>query len=708
MPLGNGDIGLNVWTEDPGVICFYISKTDAWDENARLVKVGGVCLRLTPEEGTLPPLTSQELDLKSGSVKVQYGSGSEKVDVTVWVDANRPLVEVDVQAGKPVALEVKNKMWRVRKDTLEYIVHGEVMFDKNYKSGSREPIVVDPDQVIPPGGHSIGWYHHNSRSVGPELIARLQGVEDIYPGDPLLDRTFGAVIQAPDAEVKDDKTLFLKGSTRHTLDIAVHTAKPSTPQQWLEETRQELTTALATGREERYEAHKAWWQDFWKRSHIFITSAAGDSAAFLVTRGYTLQRFISACAGRGAYPIKFNGSLFTMDMGRPGGPDFRLWGSAYWWQNTRLPYVSMCASGDFEMMHPLFRFYVDDMLDFFRKRTRRYLGHDGIYLTEEMHIWGTVPEATYGWDSTFAERKDKLQESGYHKYEWVSGLELLYMMLDYFDYTGDTTFFREKVMPFGREVLTFFDQHYPVDSTGKMVMRPSQALETWWECTNPMPEIAGLYADIDRLLQVDSTLTGAADRTFWRRLYAKIPPVPVHEVDGVKMLVPAEKYAVNRNLERPEMYAVFPFRLYAIGKPHLEYAKAAMEHSFNKTARNGWSQDDIFYAYMGETEKAKNAVIERTRMVDPRCRFPAFWGPNFDWTPDQDHGSVLIKAVQSMLLQTDGEKIYLFPAWPKEWDVDFKLHAPYQTIIEGTLTNGEVKNLKVTPPARKKDVEILL
>ena len=30
MPLGNGDIGLNVWAEKNGDLVFYISKTDAW------------------------------------------------------------------------------------------------------------------------------------------------------------------------------------------------------------------------------------------------------------------------------------------------------------------------------------------------------------------------------------------------------------------------------------------------------------------------------------------------------------------------------------------------------------------------------------------------------------------------------------------------------------------------------------------------------
>jgi hypothetical protein len=40
MPLGNGDIGLNAWIEPSGSLVFYISKTDAWDDNARLLKVG--------------------------------------------------------------------------------------------------------------------------------------------------------------------------------------------------------------------------------------------------------------------------------------------------------------------------------------------------------------------------------------------------------------------------------------------------------------------------------------------------------------------------------------------------------------------------------------------------------------------------------------------------------------------------------------------
>ena len=47
MPLGNGDIALNAWMTKEGDLHFYIGKTDAWDDNARLLKVGKVRLHLS-------------------------------------------------------------------------------------------------------------------------------------------------------------------------------------------------------------------------------------------------------------------------------------------------------------------------------------------------------------------------------------------------------------------------------------------------------------------------------------------------------------------------------------------------------------------------------------------------------------------------------------------------------------------------------------
>ncbi len=64
--------------------------------------------------------------------------------------------------------------------------------------------------------------------------------------------------------------------------------------------------------------------------------------------------------------------------------------------------------------------------------------------------------------------------------------------------------------------------------------------------------------------------------------------------------------------------------------------------------------------------------------------------------------------LQEMLMQTIGDKVLMFPAWPLNWDVDFKLHAPKQTTIEAVLKNGKLIKLNVSPENRRKDVIIKL
>ncbi|RZJ82517.1 MAG: hypothetical protein EON88_30250 [Brevundimonas sp.] len=48
-------------------------------------------------------------------------------------------------------------------------------------------------------------------------------------------------------------------------------------------------------------------------------------------------------------------------------------------------------------------------------------------------------------------------------------------------------------------------------------------------------------------------------------------------------------------------------------------------------------------------------------------------------------------------MQTPGDAIHIFPAWPRDWDVDFKLHAPRQTVIAASLRGGKLTALSVEP-----------
>ena len=441
---------------------------------------------------------------------------------------------------------------------------------------------------------------------------------------------------------------------------------------------------------------------------------------FEVSRAYNLQHWVQACAGRGAFPIKFNGSLFTVDgmdnyhktpAGEYYGPDYRRWGGPYWFQNTRHSYWPMLQFGDYDQMVPLFTMY-RNMLPLLKERTHRYFGHDGVFFSETTQIWGLNRASDFGKNNTgFYPTCD------YVKYYWDGGLELSAMMLAYYSNTEDKAFVKDTLLPIADEVVKFYDQHYKRTPEGKLNISPSQALETWHIAENPASVLAGLRTVLTGLLDLPESLTASEQRTRWQRLLGELMELPVAEESGKKWLKPAHVFSNNRNAENPELYAVFPYQIYSVGKPDLEVAR---ETYTRRTRRDlgCWRQDTIQAALLGLTDEAKTSLVKNvtTQLIvpggnelknRPPSRFPAFWGPNFDWTPDQDHASVILSTLQRMLMQTDGKAIRLMPAWPADWNADFKLHAPYNTTLEGRVVNGEVIDLKVTPESRRKDVIIV-
>ncbi|MCF7689453.1 MAG: DUF5703 domain-containing protein [Cephaloticoccus sp.] len=705
MPLGNGDIALNAWVDTGGDLLFYIGKTDTWEDNSRLAKVGLVRVQLIPGLLSSGGAFAQRLVPARGEIVVTM---APEVTLRLWVDANHPTIQVEVEAVEPVAAAITFELWRTHPVTLPTIEVSDVNLDRSKPDHQRAPTVVEPDMILSGLEDSIGWYHHNRKSVGPVETMAHQDLLGAPWTDPILHRTFGAVIRSPGASRVTAQRLMQGPAKRHEFSVHVLTQHPSSPEQWLAGIKALINQAETVSVADRYAQHVTWWREFWSRSHIAITAApdiADAAAPREVTRGYALQRFITACAGRGAFPIKFNGSLFTVPWpDQPGDADYRRWGPGYWWQNTRLPYAGLCTSGDWDMLESFHRMFAGEVTAVSRYRAQRYYNFtDAAYMPECIHSWGAVFGESYGWETTAAERTDKLQTSGYHKWEWVSGLEFVFMLLDYFDHTGDRDFLVRTLIPAARLYIRFFDCFYETGPEGKLVMHPAQALETWWDSTNPMPEVAGLHAVIGRLLALPNDLLPGADRNYLMTLREKLPPLPIQEVDGVRLLAPAEKFANKRNIENAELYAVFPFRLVSFEKDNAGLGVEALVRRMDRGAF-GWRQEDIFMAYLGLANEARDYVVERARNKDPACRFPAFWGPNYDWTPDQCHGGVLMKAVQAMLMQTEGDAIYLLPAWPVDWEVQFKLHAPGQTVVEAKVRGGKMVDLKVTPESRRKDV----
>jgi hypothetical protein len=702
MPIGNGDIGLNVWVEDNGDLLLLISKTDAWDENNLLVKVGRVRVSWPHAPFAKGAAFRQELKLQEGLIEVSGGEGKNATTVRVWVDANRPVVCVDAEGAQASAMTARLEPWRTETRSL----------NKEEAQATRQPEAenggqVTPDVIMEDGNGCVVWYHRNEASLWAEGM-KLQGMGPVMDQftDPLLHRNFGAAMAGEGMVRKDALTLQSKAPSKaQRLRVYPLTAQTPTAQAWREQLDALVMQNAAADPAKALDDHRNWWREFWNRSWIRIS---GDGGAETVTRAYALQRWMGACAGRGAYPIKFNGSIFTVEWREKGelksDPDYRRWGGAYWWQNTRLPYWPMLASGDYDLMQPVFRMYFDS-LPLAKARNRIWFGCDGAFMAETMSSWGMFCNIDYGRERDGLKTGEMVNK--YIRWIWSSGLDLTMMMLDYYDHTGDEALLKEKLLPWADEMLLYFDTRFKRDAGGKLLIEPTQSIETYQDgVTNDTPSVAGLRAVLPRLLALPEDRTSAEMRARWQRLLQETPELTIRERRGKKVVLPAATFQKRGNCENPELYALFPFRLYGVGRPDVRVARDTFDARVEKSFF-GWQQAPIQAAMLGLTDEARNMLVTNAKRKDEGSRFPAFWGPNYDWIPDQDHGGNLLNTAQTMLMQADGKQILLFPAWPKDWDVQFKLHAPANTTVEGVWRAGKLEALTVTPAERRQDLKVM-
>jgi len=254
--------------------------------------------------------------------------------------------------------------------------------------------------------------------------------------------------------------------------------------------------------------------------------------------------------------------------------------------------------------------------------------------------------------------------------------------------------------------LLFFDKHYPRGADGKLRLEPAQVLETWWIAINPATDLSGLRFTLDELLALQAGT--ALDRQQWKRFRGELPEIPLRMVTGRQAIAPAEKWEKRSNAENGELYPVFPFRCFGLGLGSAELVDWTMKHRSCKDmfGCGCWTQDQIDWAYAGKAAEAAAGLVQRFRIASTTCRFPLYGREGPDSCPDFDHFGAGATALQRMLVQEDAGKILLLPAWPAAWDADFKLHAPYKTIIQGSVRGGKIQQLQVDPPQRREDIKI--
>ncbi|HEX6847218.1 MAG TPA: DUF5703 domain-containing protein [Chitinophagaceae bacterium] len=726
MPCGGGDIGLNVWIEN-GDLLVYAARSGSFNEDNNLMKAGRVRIKLSPNPFN-GKIFKQELHLQEGYITINGENNGVKATARIWVDVFNPVAHFDIAANKKISAEAIYESWRYK----DRLITNRENFSNSWKWAPPKNKMYAKDEISFSSG-GVLFYHNNGERTNFDTTVSQQGMDEVKDQlyNPLKNLAFGGLFRGEnfiDAGTYDgvyEQTDFRgwklkskKAAKSHSLILALHTAQSKDFGQWHQSLKSIL---IESANKNVFSKTQQWWKEFWGRSFIQINKADTSSLAWKIGRNFQLFRYMLGCNSNDRWPTKFNGGLFTVDPNHTDTankgltPDYRNWGGGvHTAQNQRLVYFPMIKNGDWDLLQPQLNFYLR-ILKNAELRSQVYWNHGGACFSEQIENYGLPNYAEYG-----TKRPDNfdrgVEYNAWLEYEWDTVLEFCLMMLEEEQYTGRDISDR---IPFIESCVRFFYEHYyyeskkrtarPFDNAGKLTFYPGSGAETYKLATNSTSTIAALRTVIDRLRALPEKYISAGSRNDYDSLLKRTPAISFTSFKGYPTIAPAKSWERINNTESPQLYPVYPWGLYGVGKPGLNTAINTWRYDTNVVkfkSHVGWKQDNIWAARLGLTDEAWK--LTQLKFADAQRRFPAFWGPGFDWVPDHNWGGSAMIGLQEMLLQVDDKKIFLLPAWPKNIDVHFKLHAPFKTTVEAEWKDGKLVLLKVLPEQRKADVEVMM
>lgn len=415
----------------------------------------------------------------------------------------------------------------------------------------------------------------------------------------------------------------------------------------------------------------------------------------------------------------------------------------------------MLRSGDAEQVRPMLRWYLA-LLPAAMHRTQLWYnnthpGVKGAWFIETMTQFGTFMPSEKGYHCpAIRETSWPIWWAGNHavNIHRLGSIELIMLGLDYWDHTQDQSEFNTSILPLSTAVLEWVRTYFGRTSTGQLDIWPTQALEGYYAkfppnrqniITNDMPMVAGLRSVIPRLLLAarENDVPQSQIET-WQALYDILPPLPTTTVPAkdptrgnVTVFTAAQlPYAPNAShggSEVPMDYPIHPFRLATVmynltnntsptGLPDdpVQVGRDTIVSGHGDDGDTGWQQKVMNLAYLGLAKEAYDEVVAHAQTSSEDMRFPAYLPNMQDFRPNVDHLSNMRTAVQTMLVQhgdvAGRSVIGMLPAWPCDtWSVDFKVHMPLNTIVEGSY-NHTTRVLRidyVSPASREKDIRIM-
>ncbi len=411
--------------------------------------------------------------------------------------------------------------------------------------------------------------------------------------------------------------------------------------------------------------------------HLLESLDEDENLNALLMRLFDFGRYllISSCRP-GAMPPNLQGIW--------NGDRHPAWASDYHNDvNIQMNYWQAPMGGLTDMMLALFDYY-DSLVPDFRRNAERVMGCRGILMGVSQTLCGLASCHHPLWLT------------------WTGGAAWIAQhYYDYWRYTEDDDFLRNRALPFLREAALFYEDFIYFDENGRMIFAPSMSPEN--NPTDGQKTILAVNATMDIALVrelLSNLIAGCRRLDMWsedvRRWEELLAKVPEYEADPESGALREWLYPnlTENHLHRHEshLYGVFPGEEIGPDHPMFEAVRISLEkrRGVGLNQQTGWSLGNMacVRTRLGDGDDAFDALEVLARSCvgtnlftyhndwraqgntmfwgHPHLKNGSAWGGNHP--PFQIDANLCIPAaVMNMLLQVHGNTVSILPALPSAW-----------------------------------------
>jgi alpha-L-fucosidase 2 len=639
MPLGNGRLGVAVWSED-GL-------------TTQLNRADTLPLRLSPGQVVLPGLKKltaaadygARLDLYDGEF-IEHGAG---MTATVYVQSDADVLVIEVKGADPNTPQTAVlRLWTPRNPKIN--TQGDIgvvseLWKDSIEAGASEN-TFGSLAAVTAQGRDVSVAHDGPLGVKVSFF-------------PNRDGSFRILVTSP----------------RWSGGDAVKAARKLLPHR------------LAPPAQ-----HRLWWHDFWNHVGLMKLHSADHSAEYMENLRL-IDLYTAAAESLGPIPGSQAGigDLFSSLR------DQHQWGpSAFWHWNLRMQVAANLGAGAYRLNDSYFSLYRDNLQNMKAWTHEHMNGRPGICVPETMRFNGQGFE-NETWLHGGAPLNCAADFKPYYNARTITtGAEVSLWIWRQYLATGDRTFLAANY-PVMAASARFLLNYAAVAADGTLHTYPANAHENQWDVHDPTTDIAAMRALFPVVMQAAELLKTDSDLT--RQIGSAIPrllPFPrvdeaqtklLTEADATGHDVVAASYdpgAPIHNTENTGLEPVWPYSLVGDSGPLHDLALRTYLNRPNKMD-NDWSNDPIHAARLGLPEEVRSTLLELTEKYQA---YPSglaqFIGPEFY----VEQIGVVAAALQEALVQDYDGIVRVAPAWPKDWDIDGVVYIQHRSKVDVQMRGG--------------------